>query len=234
MRGRLYRTGVFALESIRPEDEKAGKSELALNEGLLKLLGVPHVVRTVRNKADLIEAGRLFDSGIRDTSGRSEDVRPFGVLLVSAHGDDQGIQLRDLTIIEWRDLFGLFHFGIDRLTVVLSSCSAAQGSTLHAFLESGSPTREDLLRGSPRPRFVFGYRDKVPWDRAALATCLLVDSENSDDRTTESNAIAIIMHHLKLPVIVFAARNIGWCKYDIRDGRDYHFSEPSVAPRPGR
>jgi hypothetical protein len=125
---------VFVVESPSPLDLYHGRNESEIIRQAVKLNEIPCTVRTAVN----LEA---FEASLK--IGLTEEMEQYKglipILHISAHGDSEGIQLSDRTVIPWvflRQLLAPINNALlNSLLVCLSSCEGYSGTKMAMFIE---------------------------------------------------------------------------------------------------
>lgn len=191
----MSKSSVYILESPSLDDVAVGRSEGEMTSQLVKLIGW---------KSQRLAVTRLehFESAFTKLGKILNQSNPgFKLLIISAHGCDEGIFLTDGTMVEWESMFPLLGENAQDLTIVFSSCSVLAEDTMRTFLENSQFA----------PNHVIGFREDVGWSSAAVAVCLILkmlareerdwDIENPFQRVTRRlNTFAIIWQLLELDI----------------------------------
>ncbi len=125
---------VFVVESPSAVDLYHRRSEAEIIQQAVNLNQIPCIVRTAVN-LEAFEASLKI--GLPGEMKQYEGHIP--ILHISAHGDSEGIQISDGTVIPWADLRQLLapiNIALDnKLLVCLSCCEGLAGTRMAMFIE---------------------------------------------------------------------------------------------------
>lgn len=141
---------VFVVESPSAVDLYHRRSEGEIIRQAVNLNQIPCIVRTAVN----LEA---FEASLK--IGLTEEMKQYQglipILHISAHGDREGIQLSDDTVIPWADLRQLLapiNTALNNsLLVCLSSCEGYSGTRMAMFIKDESYPFYAIVANSEKP-----------------------------------------------------------------------------------
>ena len=141
---------VFVVESPSPVDLYHRRSEGEIIRQAVNLNQIPCIVRTAVN-LEAFEASLKI--GLTEEMKRYEGMIP--ILHISAHGNSEGIQLSDTTVIPWANLREFLapintalHNG---LLVCLSCCEGYSGTRMAMFIEDEGYPFYAIVANSEKP-----------------------------------------------------------------------------------
>jgi hypothetical protein len=141
---------VFVVESPSPVDLYHRRSEGEIIRQTVNLNQIPCIVRTAVNLEAFVASLKI---GLPEEMKSYEGLIP--ILHISAHGDSEGLQLSDGTVIPWsnlRQLLTPINAALNNgLLVCLSCCEGYSGTRMAMFVEDEGRPFYAIVANSGKP-----------------------------------------------------------------------------------